>query len=118
MKRILHSIIKRQPKYYLLFLQDSGNDTLVGLNCNKDFNGINGNTNADNLSYEANKLNLEGCIRRKYGWKQLRLQIIVIRKFKQALYGSSDSTSNSSRFKYGIKTRLFRSYQIQRTIKR
>ena len=42
----------------------------------------------------ANKSTVEPCIRRKFGWKQLRLHVIVIRKFKQGLKECKDTTSN------------------------
>ena len=83
-------------KFYLLFAQDSGNDTLGGNSSNEDSNGVvSKKITYENVADVAKAGTLNECIRRKYGWKQLRLQIIVIRKFKEALPRSNDNQCSS-----------------------
>ena len=82
-------------KFYLLFSQDSGNDTLEGNSSNEDSNGVSYKIAYENVADVANPGTQNECIRKKYGWKQLRLQIIVIRKFKEALPISKDKAYSS-----------------------
>ena len=78
-----------------MFSKDSGNDTLEGKSSNEDSNGVSYKIAYENVADVANAGTLNACIRRKYGWKQLRLQIIVIRKFKEALPRSNDKQFSS-----------------------
>ena len=77
-----------------MILQDAGNDSQTAFSSNEDSNYIDRKVLYDSLIDVTKKSTFEPCIRRKFGWKQLRLHIIVIRKFKQGLKESKETTSN------------------------
>ena len=68
---------------------------MEGNSSNEDLNGVSYEIAYQSVADVANPETLNACIRRKYGWKQLRLQIIVIRKFKEALPRSNDKAFRS-----------------------
>ena len=78
-----------------MYSQDSGNDTFEGNSSNEDSNAVSNKIAYETVADVANTGTLNACMRRKYGWKQLRLQIIVIRKFKEVLPRFNDKACSS-----------------------